>query len=194
MICLSSCCCAQIHSLHSFIHSFARSLTHSHSLTLASEPSMSGRQSDYRRGPGGGPPGGGGYRDRSRSPDRNRPRDNRDTGRFRGNGRDYRDSRDGRDGGRDARDNRDGRDYRYGRDSKDDRDGRDSYRDSRFPRDDRTADRSESSSKPDGSQDTAMDVDQSAAPAPRKVPISIEELIKQKEQEKLALEKVCCVF
>ncbi|KAG0057060.1 mRNA splicing protein prp28 [Gryganskiella cystojenkinii] len=155
---------------------------------------MSGRQNDYRRGAGGS------YRDRSksRSPDRNRPPRDRDADRYmnrsNGGGRDYRDSRDGRDNrdnrdNRDTRDSRDGRDYRDNRDS---RDGRDSYRDpsSRYPRDaNRATDRSHLSSQPDNSQGSAMDVDSSPAPTARKVPISLEELIKQKEQEKLALEK-----
>nr|KAG0264690.1 DEAD (Asp-Glu-Ala-Asp) box polypeptide 23 [Mortierella polycephala] len=147
----------------------------------------SNRQSDYRRGGADG----GGHRDRSRSPDRNRPRD-RDGDRYSNNrnGRDYRDSRDNRDA-RDSRDTRDGRDGRDGRDNRDSRGGRDYYRDSRSSREVRDRDRSPagSSSRPDTEKDSAMDVDQGSAPLARKVPISLEELIKKKEQEKQALEK-----
>ncbi|KAF9384795.1 mRNA splicing protein prp28 [Podila verticillata] len=136
---------------------------------------MSSRQSDYRRDAGRSSS----YRDRSRSPiDRNRGNRDRDGDRNR-NARDYRDSRD----------NRDTRDLRDTRDSRDSRDSRDNYRDSRYSRDDRARDRSPSSAStpriPDGS---AMDVDETKTPA-RKVPISLEELIKKKEQEKLELEK-----
>ncbi|KAF9179618.1 DEAD (Asp-Glu-Ala-Asp) box polypeptide 23 [Haplosporangium sp. Z 767] len=141
----------------------------------------SSRQSDYRRGGGGG----GGYRDKSRSPDRNRARD-RDGDRYSNirNGRDYRDARD-------SRDTRDGRDGRDNRDSRDSRGGRDYYRDSRSSREARDRDRSPagSTSRPDTEKDSAMDVDQGSAPPARKVPISLEELIKKKEQEKQALEK-----
>ncbi|KAF9357266.1 DEAD (Asp-Glu-Ala-Asp) box polypeptide 23 [Mortierella sp. AD094] len=135
---------------------------------------MSGRPGDYRRN-------GGGYRDRS--PDRNRGRD-RDSDRYSSrNGRDYRDSRDSRD----ARDNRD---FRDGRDGRDGRDNRDSYRDSRYPREERDRERSPiSSSKSEVDKSGATDVDKNDAPPARKVPISLEELIKQKEQEKQALEK-----
>ncbi|KAG0003012.1 DEAD (Asp-Glu-Ala-Asp) box polypeptide 23 [Entomortierella chlamydospora] len=137
---------------------------------------MSSRPSDYRRN-------GGGYRDRSRSPDRNRGRD-RDGDRYSSrNGRDYRD-------GRDSRDARDSRDFRDGRDGRDGRDNRDSYRDSRYFREERDRERSPiSSSKSEVDKNGAMDVDKNDAPPARKVPISLEELIKQKEQEKQALEK-----
>ncbi|KAF9209068.1 DEAD (Asp-Glu-Ala-Asp) box polypeptide 23 [Haplosporangium sp. Z 27] len=131
---------------------------------------MSSRPSDYRRN-------GGGYRDRSRSPDRNRGRD-RESDRYGSRSvRDYRDSRDGRDARpRDVRDNRD---------------SRDSYRDSRYSREERERERSpiSSSSKPEGDKSNDMEVDKGEAAPARKVPISLEELIKQKEQEKQALEK-----
>ncbi|KAG0370488.1 mRNA splicing protein prp28 [Gamsiella multidivaricata] len=124
---------------------------------------MSGRQGDYRRG-------GGGYRDRS--PDKSRGRD-RDSDRYSGrnNGRDYRDGRDNRD----LKDNKDGRD------------GRESYRDSRYSREEREKERSPARSGQD--KGNSMDVDKSDTPPARKVPISLEELIKQKEQEKQALER-----
>jgi hypothetical protein len=177
-----------LHSINQFLFPFNRA----HQVI---PKSMSSRQNDYRRGAGGAP--GGGYRDRSRSPDRNRLNRDRDADRYmsRGNsGRDFRDNRDSRDS-RDGRDTRDSRDnYRDGRDLRDYRDGRDSYRGSRYSKDDRApTDRSQvamSSSQPSSTQDSSMDVDQSPAPTARKVPISLEELIKQKEQEKLALEKV----
>ncbi|KAF8986137.1 DEAD (Asp-Glu-Ala-Asp) box polypeptide 23 [Entomortierella lignicola] len=133
---------------------------------------MSSRPSDYRRN-------GGGYRDRSRSPDRNRGRD-RESDRYGSRSvRDYRDSRDGRDARpRDVRDNKD---------------SRDSYRDSRYSREERERERSpissSSSSKPEGDKSNDMEVDKGEAAPARKVPISLEELIKQKEQEKQALEK-----
>ncbi|KAF9335937.1 mRNA splicing protein prp28 [Podila minutissima] len=129
---------------------------------------MSSRQSDYRRDSGRGSS----YRDRSRSPiDRNRGNRDRDSDRNR-NARDYRDSRDSRD-------------------TRDSRDSRDNYRDSRYSRDDRIRDRSPSSASTPRILENgfgAMDVDETPAPA-RKVPISLEELIKKKEQEKQELEK-----
>ncbi|KAF9931020.1 DEAD (Asp-Glu-Ala-Asp) box polypeptide 23 [Modicella reniformis] len=140
---------------------------------------MSGRQNDYRRSAGG-------YRDRSRSRslDRNRPRD-RDGDRYSSNsgrnGRDYRDNRD-------SRDSRDSRDYRDGRDNRDSRDSRDSFRDSRYSREDREKERSPAKSSDPG-KGSAMDVDKTSTPPPRKVPISLDELIKQKQQEKQALER-----
>ncbi|KAF9930678.1 mRNA splicing protein prp28 [Mortierella alpina] len=143
----------------------------------------SNRQGDHRRN------GAYGDRTRSKSPDRMRARERDGGDRFSGSrhGRDYRDSRDSRD----SRDTRDFRDIRDSRDNRNSRDSRDSYRDSRYPREGRDGDRlpvaptsrSEADARP------AMDVDESSEPAARKVPISLEELIKQKEQEKQALEK-----
>ncbi|KAF9438808.1 mRNA splicing protein prp28 [Entomortierella beljakovae] len=144
---------------------------------------MSGRAGDHRRN-------GGGYRDRSRSIDRNRGRD-RDGDRYGSrNGRDYRDGRDSRDA-RDSRDNRDWRDARDSRASRDGRDNRDSYRDSRYPREERERERSPVSSSRATTTDnsSATDMDESNSQPKRKVPISLEELIKKKEEEKLALEK-----
>ncbi|KAI8604459.1 P-loop containing nucleoside triphosphate hydrolase protein [Dissophora ornata] len=129
---------------------------------------MSSRQGDYRRG-------GGGYRDRSRSPDRNRPRD-RDGDRYSSNR-----------SGRDSRDIRDSRDYRNGRDDRDNRDNRDNFRDRYSREKERSPVRPPSKDEDD--KGNAMDVDKSSAPPTRKVPISLEELIKQKELEKQALEK-----
>ncbi|KAF9586675.1 mRNA splicing protein prp28 [Lunasporangiospora selenospora] len=119
-----------------------------------------------------------------------------------GRDRDYRGNRDSRDGkgnkdGRDGRfggsrpDMRDNRDYRGFRDARDGRDSRgDSYRDSKYSRDDRPRDPplSTSTQQPEASGDSTMDTDQSPVPQ-RKVPISLEELIKKKEEEKQALEK-----
>ncbi|KAF9297797.1 DEAD (Asp-Glu-Ala-Asp) box polypeptide 23 [Linnemannia elongata] len=130
-----------------------------------------------------------GHRDRSRSrsPDRNRARDSGDRYSSSRHGRDYRDGRDSRD--RDGRDSRasDNRDSRNG--------GRDSYRDARFSSRDnhingsgKDRDRSPPS-RTDSDRGTPMDVDSPSAAPARKVPISLEELIKQKEQEKQALEK-----
>ncbi|KAK5816461.1 P-loop containing nucleoside triphosphate hydrolase protein [Linnemannia elongata] len=130
-----------------------------------------------------------GHRDRSRSrsPDRNRARDSGDRYSTSRHGRDYRDGRDSRD--RDGRDSRasDNRDSRNG--------GRDSYRDARFSSRDnhingsgKDRDRSPPS-RTDSDRGTPMDVESPSAAPARKVPISLEELIKQKEQEKQALEK-----
>ncbi|KAF9119478.1 DEAD (Asp-Glu-Ala-Asp) box polypeptide 23 [Mortierella sp. 14UC] len=121
-------------------------------------------------------------RSRSRSPHGSRARDG---DRYSSNrhGRDHRDGRDGRDG----RDNRDNRDFRDG--------GRDSYRDARFSsRDNHTNGSSKDQdrtppSRTDSERGTPMDVDSPSAAPARKVPISLEELIKKKEQEKQALEK-----
>ncbi|KAF9928983.1 DEAD (Asp-Glu-Ala-Asp) box polypeptide 23 [Linnemannia zychae] len=139
----------------------------------------------YRRSGGSS-----GYRDRSRSrsPDRTKTRDSYSSSRH---GREYRDGRDSRDS-RDSRDNRD----RDGRENRNNRDGgRDSYRDSRHSsRDNYINGSSESRDKSpsrNGSERgaTPMDVDTASATPTRKVPISLEELIKQKEQEKQALER-----
>ncbi|KAK3832284.1 MAG: P-loop containing nucleoside triphosphate hydrolase protein, partial [Linnemannia elongata] len=139
---------------------------------------------NYRRNGGNS-----GYRDRSRSksPDRSRARDGGDRYSSNRSGRDYRDGRDNRD--RDGRDSRasDNRETRNG--------GRDSYRDARFSsRDNHTngsgKDRDRSPpSRADADKGTTMDVDSPSATPARKVPISLEELIKQKEQEKQALER-----
>ncbi|KAF9091332.1 DEAD (Asp-Glu-Ala-Asp) box polypeptide 23 [Mortierella sp. AD031] len=153
--------------------------------------------------------GGSGYRDRSRSrsPDRNKTRETRDGDRYSSSrhGRDYRDSRDNRDRDRDGRDSRaDGRDSRDNRDGRDGREnGRDSYRDARFSsssRDnnhingsgsgkDRERSPGSAPSRTDSGRGTPMEVDSTSAVPARKVPISLEELIKQKEQEKQVLER-----
>lgn len=157
-------------------------LIYSHQHTYSHKSRMSG---NYRRNVGSS-----GYRDRSRSksPDRSRAREGGDRYSSSRHGRDYRDGRDGRD--RDGRDSRasDNRDSRNG--------GRDSYRDARFSsRDNHTngsgKDRDRSPPlKTDADRGTPMDVDSPSATPARKVPISLEELIKQKEQEKQALERV----